>query len=189
MASGLGRRFGGNKLMADLCGAPMIDCILRATDGLFDRRIVVTRHEAVRDYCERFGAETILHDLPLRSDTIRIGLEALSAETESCMFCPADQPLISRQSLKRLLSAMADQPDCIHQLSWKDTPGMPACFPKWTFDALKHLPAGKGGSALMREHPDFVRRWEAQCGEELLDADTPEDLQAISEIMARRKLQ
>ena len=36
MASGLGKRFGGNKLMADFHGKPMIQRSLNATEGLFD---------------------------------------------------------------------------------------------------------------------------------------------------------
>ena len=37
MASGLGRRFGGNKLMADFCGQPMVCRILDATEGVLCR--------------------------------------------------------------------------------------------------------------------------------------------------------
>ena len=43
MASGLGRRFGGSKLLAELDGVPLLGRALAATDGLFERRIVVTR--------------------------------------------------------------------------------------------------------------------------------------------------
>ena len=42
MASGLGRRFGSNKLLADFGGEPMICRILDATEGIFRRRVVVT---------------------------------------------------------------------------------------------------------------------------------------------------
>ena len=35
MASGLGKRFGGNKLMADFHGEPMVCRILDATEGIF----------------------------------------------------------------------------------------------------------------------------------------------------------
>ena len=35
MASGLGKRFGGNKLMADFDGQPLICRALTVTDGLF----------------------------------------------------------------------------------------------------------------------------------------------------------
>ena len=45
MASGLGRRFGGNKLLAELGGKPLLQWVLDATQGMFGcRRVVVTRH-------------------------------------------------------------------------------------------------------------------------------------------------
>ena len=77
MASGMGKRFGGNKLMADFGGQPMIARILAATGGLFARRVVVTRHGDVAEYCRKQGAEVIAHDLPHRNDTVRLGLDAV----------------------------------------------------------------------------------------------------------------
>ena len=62
MASGLGKRFGGNKLMADFHGKPMIQRALDATDGLFARRVVVTRHEQVAALCRAQHVDVVLHD-------------------------------------------------------------------------------------------------------------------------------
>ena len=111
MASGLGKRFGSNKLMAELWGKPMIARILNATEGLFERRIVVTRHADVHAYCAAHGLECILHDLPHRSDTIRLGLEAMGDAPQGCMFCPGDQPLLSKESILALLEAFRQDPD------------------------------------------------------------------------------
>ena len=61
MASGLGKRFGGNKLMADFHGKPMIQRALDATTGLFTRRVVVTRHESVAELCRQQRVEVVLH--------------------------------------------------------------------------------------------------------------------------------
>ena len=66
MASGLGRRFGGNKLMADFKGKPLLQWILDVTEGIFGRRIVVTRHEEVRKLCLRQEIDVIYHTLPCR---------------------------------------------------------------------------------------------------------------------------
>ena len=77
MASGLGKRFGGNKLMADFNGKPMIQRALDLTEGLFCRRVVVTRHERIAGLCREQNVDVVLHDLPHRSDTVRLGLEAL----------------------------------------------------------------------------------------------------------------
>ena len=78
MASGLSRRFGTNKLLADFCGQPML-CrafAATATPGIA-ARIVVTRSEDVQALCRTQGVPVLLHSLPGRNDTVRLGLSAL----------------------------------------------------------------------------------------------------------------
>ena len=71
MASGLGKRFGGNKLMANFRGKPMIQRALDATEGLFSHRVVVTRHDSVAQLCREQNIDVVLHDLPHKNDTVR----------------------------------------------------------------------------------------------------------------------
>lgn len=104
MASGVGARFGGNKLMAELCGAPLVGHVVRATDGLFSRRVVVTRHADVASLCETLGAQVILHDEPCRNDTVRLGMEAMDG-CDTVTFVQGDQPLIRPASIVALLRA------------------------------------------------------------------------------------
>ncbi|WP_294377325.1 NTP transferase domain-containing protein [uncultured Slackia sp.] len=104
MASGAGVRFGGNKLMAELCGEPLVGHVVRATDGLFDRRVVVTRHADVAALCETLGAKVILHDEPGRNDTVRLGMEAMDG-CDTVTFVQGDQPLIRPASIAALLRA------------------------------------------------------------------------------------
>ena len=104
MASGVGARFGGNKLMAELCDAPLVGHVVRATDGLFDRRVVVTRHADVAALCETLGAQVILHDEPCRNDTVRLGMEAMDG-CDMVTFFQGDQPLIRPTSIAALLRA------------------------------------------------------------------------------------
>ena len=51
MASGMGTRFGGNKLMAKLNGIPLIQYVIQATESRFEQRVVVTRHNDVTKLC------------------------------------------------------------------------------------------------------------------------------------------
>ena len=104
MTSGVGARFGGNKLMAELCGAPLVGHVVRATDGLFSRRVVVTCHADVAALCETLGAQVILHDEPCRNDTVRLGMEAMDG-CDSVTFVQGDQPLIRPASIAALLRA------------------------------------------------------------------------------------
>lgn len=104
MASGVGARFGGNKLMAELCDVPLVGHVVRATDSLFSRRVVVTRHADVAALCETLGAQVILHDEPCRNDTVRLGMEAMDG-CDTVTFVQGDQPLIRPASIVALLRA------------------------------------------------------------------------------------
>ena len=178
MASGMGRRFGGNKLMADFRGEPMICRALAATQGLFDRRIVVTRHEDVAALCRDRGVECLLHDLPDRSDTVHLGLEAVG-DVEMCLFCPGDQPLLSWETVAALLHTAQDKPDVIWRVSHEGTPGAPILFPSWAFGELSQLPPGMGGGFIAKKYPERVRLLPVREGAELMDADTPAALERL----------
>ena len=178
MASGLGKRFGSNKLMADFLGRPMLHRALDATEGLFNRRVVVTRHEAVAALCREQNVEVLLHALPHRSDTVRLGLEALG-EVDCCMFLPGDQPLLDRETVAMLLERWRENPDSIIRPVYEDTEGSPVIFPGWAFDELKDLPEGRGGGVVIKNHPHEVCRVSVSSPFVLADADTPETLEIL----------
>ena len=178
MASGLGKRFGGNKLMADFHGKPMIQRALKATDGLFAKRVVVTRHESVAELCRELNVDVVLHDLPHRSDTVRLGLEALG-DLDACMFLPGDQPLLRRETVAMLLEHWKQNPDCMVRPIYEDTEGSPVLFPAWAFPELRNLPEGYGGGYVIKNHRETVCCVSVTNSFELADADTPELLETL----------
>ena len=178
MASGLGKRFGSNKLMADFQGKPMILRALAATEGLFSHRIVVTRHESIASLCREQDVDVVLHDLPNRNDTVRLGLEALG-DLDCCMFLPGDQPLLRRETVAMLLERWSEAPGKIIRPAHGDTVGSPVLFPSWAFQELKSLPEGKGGSTVVRDHLHDVLHISVADPYELADADTPETLEVL----------
>jgi molybdenum cofactor cytidylyltransferase len=178
MASGLGKRFGGNKLMADFHGAPLICRALDATESIFARRVVVTRHDDVAELCHARGIEVIRHNLPYRSDTVRLGLSAMS-EVDRCMFLPGDQPLLHRNTIAMLAFAAAHTPDTIWRTACDGVPGSPVIFPTWTYPELLDLPEGKGGGVVAKRHPQYVRLLPVADPLELADTDSPEELERL----------
>lgn len=185
MASGLGKRFGGNKLMTDLGGQPLLRWALDATEGLFQKRVVVTRHEEVARLCERQGVRSILHDLPHRSDTVRLGLEAVMQSVDGCLFLPGDQPLIRRTTLDSFITEFQRGPDFILRAAFGETAGSPTLFPRRAFPELLELPVGKGGGVVVKRHPEWVRLLSVSSEEELWDVDTPEELERIRGMIQR----
>ena len=181
MASGLSKRFGSNKLMADFHGTPLIQRALDATAGLFARRVVVTRHESVAGLCREQNLDVVLHDLPHRSDTIRLGLEALS-DLDACMFLPGDQPLLRRETVAMLLENWKENPDRIVRPAYEDSEGSPVLFPAWAIPELKNLPEGKGGGVVIQNHLHEICRVSVTNPYELADADTPETLELLKSL-------
>ena len=175
MASGKSVRFGANKLMADFGGKPMIERILRATEGIFTHRVVVTRDPSVREYCDIRGVETVFHDLPGRDDTVRLGLQAVGS-TDGCVFCPADQPLLRRETLASLCISAAAVPGYIYRPAFGTEAGAPVLFPYFLYTELCNLPTGKGGGVVLKKYPDLVRSVQVEDPHELSDVDTTEDL-------------
>ena len=108
MASGMARRFGSNKLLHDFHGEPIMVRILRSVKAAgIDFPIVVTRHPEVVEICNAEGIPAILHDLPKRSDTVRLGMEYLlekAPDLEGVMFAASDQPCLRWQSIAALIT-------------------------------------------------------------------------------------
>ena len=179
MASGMGKRFGSNKLMADFEGRSLIERILDATEGIFASRVVVTRHQDVMKQCQKQEIPVICHQLPWRSDTVRLGVEALDLPVTGCLFCPSDQPLLSKETVQAMAIAADHRQDVIWQLCDGDLAGAPVLFPQWTFEELCNLPEGKGGSVLIKKYRDQVRPFPARGPEELMDVDRPEDIEKL----------
>lgn len=181
MASGLGKRFGGNKLMADFRGNPMICRILDATADIFPQRVVVTRSDDVASLCRERGVPVILHSLPYRSDTVRLGLDAMPG-IDRCMFVPSDQPLLRRETIAALAIASKNDPNSIWRTRWEDMHGSPVIFPCWSFPELRDLPEGKGGGVVVKKYPEHLRTVNVRDICELKDVDSPRDL---SELLGR----
>lgn len=188
MASGLGTRFGGDKLMTNMCGKPMIQYIVEATENLFYRRVVVTRNEQVKIWCEEKNIPVVYHDFPDVNDTIRLGLtsleEACGEETLSgCVFCPADMPFVSRDSLCALMSDATEKGEGIFRVAYQGNGGAPVLFGKEFFGQLKALPKGKGGSQIIKAHKEKLHLIEVKSEYELWDMDTKDDYKKVENKM------
>ncbi len=182
MASGLGVRFGRNKLMAEFSGKTLIERVLELTgDGLFAKRVVVTRSREVEEICKREQVDVIFHELPNRNDTVKLGTEYMK-DMDGCVFCPCDQPLLTRESLKRLLRAFQTETEKIFRLVYQEKEGTPVLFDKRYFEELCALPKKKGGSYLMKCYPEVVRRIQTRTEYELYDVDTVEDMEFLEGI-------
>lgn len=183
MASGEGRRFGGNKLTAQLLDKPLILWAADNAKAVFSHIAVVTRCEKVAELCRENNIDVVLHSLGGRNDTIRLGLEHFGDSFDGCIFCQGDQPLLSAETLRNMAEAFDKNKDKIIRLEYNGQPSSPVIFPKWVFESLKNLPFGKGGNVVVKNNTDKVMYISAGSIFETKDVDTKENLQELTEYL------
>ena len=194
MASGRGKRFGGNKLLATYKGRTLFSCACAIAASVpFSKICVITRHPEIAALCQKRALPFILHDRTDRNEMVALGVSTLLSDTndvqdisllDGILFLPCDQPCIHPASMKRLCTAFSEQPNYICRLSYTNTsgetiPGSPVLFPQQFFLELQHLPQKKGGSFLAKKYPLQVTYVPAEDPLELFDIDTPEDLSRL----------
>lgn len=184
MASGVGKRFGSNKLLASFHGKPLIQSIFDTTKELpFAEKLLVSVHEEVIALGKINQIPTALHHFPNRNQAIQFGLEQLiplaKVPLAGCMFCPCDQPLLTVDTLYFMIQEFSKKPDYIYRLTDGTDPGAPVLFPARFFPELMDLPDKKGGSYLIRKYPSLVKELPVKDPLELLDVDTPETLNLL----------
>ena len=180
MAAGNARRFGENKLAADLQGRSLI---LRALECVpaeeFETVAVVTQYPEVLRLAEDFRFTGIRNEHPDWgiSHTIQLGLESLGA-CDGVLFLVSDQPLLARKSVAALVEFWKRQPGKIAALGHGGVRGNPCLFPARFFPELLALTEDHGGNTVIRRHEADLTLLEVDAAE-LTDVDTP---QALAEL-------
>ena len=188
MASGNSRRFGGNKLLTDFNGQPLIQYILDITENLFCKRVVVTRYEKIARLCQGRSIPYILHNKPYLNDTVRLGMAYLEPYAPlGYLFCTGDQPFLQRQSLRFLCESFVAAPYAIDRLAYGESPGNPMLFPQDVAAELKSLPQDCGGGVIAKKYPERVRLVQVQDKYELFDIDTVRDLRQCLNLAAAKR--
>lgn len=178
MASGFGRRFGGNKLLAQTGGEPLYR---RAMETLapvpFARRVVVSRFEPVLREGLSHGFAPVWNAAAAEgiAASVRLGTAALEG-LDGALFAVCDQPFLTTESILRLLKSFRESPQNIHALSWRGERGNPVLFPAALFSELRALTGDVGGGRVVKRHPERLVLVEAASPRELADVDRPEDL-------------
>ena len=184
LASGESVRFGSNKLLTPFAGKPMlVHLLLALPQGM--ETLVVTRSEGVQALAQGMGYRCLWHRLPEVRDTIRLGLMEMT-ETDGCLFCVGDQPLLTRGTIERVLADFAAHPQHIVRAAFAGREGNPAIFPRALYGELAALREGEAGVTVIRRHEGSVRTVEAAFAQELADVDTPDTLLALEAFKLQR---
>ena len=181
MAAGNAARFGGNKLLAEFRGKPLIRCALDAIPKeALSGVAVVSQYDEILALAPEYGFTAVKNENPELgvSRTVRLGTAALANTCDGLIYQVADQPLLQKSTVLHLAQAFCKQPDRIIVPTANGRRGNPCIFPRRYFEELQNLKGDRGGSQVIRRHAEAVLGVEVPA-HELIDVDTAETLQKL----------
>ena len=184
LAAGAATRFGTPKALALLDGKRLIQhAIERALEVSPRSTWVVLGHgtgEVTRALPS--GEFTVVVNRRWQegmASSIRAGVERLPGVCGGALLLLADQPRITRESLRRLVDAWLRQPTQILASRYAGVMGAPCIFPRWCFTDLLTLRGDQGARSLLNRYTERVVA--VAHPEAAADVDNVEDLAALGE--------
>jgi molybdenum cofactor cytidylyltransferase len=181
LAAGAGKRFGGNKLEADLSGAMLGEHAARTLAGMKFGWCFAVHHPAyvrLAASIQVLGFDLIENIEPARglSHSLKLAVEAAEAtDADAVLVALADMPFVDEALLRSLVTGHHRYPDrCIASMSGA-VPTPPAIFPRPCWGQLKSLSGDQGARGLLRDA--ILVQTET---EKLRDIDTIEDVISAS---------
>jgi len=179
LAAGRSLRFGANKQIQELHGQPLVSraaALARAVCS--ENTLLVVGHEwrrvvaAAEQHCQ-FVAINENYDDGIGT-SIAVAAKSLAHSADCMLILLADQPLISEDHLKALLSAWSGGDEEIVATAFAGTQGPPVLMPRGAFSDLAKLQGDTGARQLL-ENPDY-RLTTVWFDPAAIDIDSPDDL-------------
>lgn len=181
LAAGEGKRFGGNKLMADFHGKPILEHVLAALPkDVFCCSVIVGANEKRIELANKYGIDGVINDKPEEgvARSIRMGIEKISDDVDGCMFLVCDQPMLKSDTLSGMVRNYTK--NTILALSTRGKRGNPVIFPQYLLKELSSLEVQQTGVDVINEHVRILKLYDIDEGIELMDIDTKGDLQTLN---------
>ena len=187
LAAGESRRMGArNKLIAKIGGKPMaalvVDAVLASRVSTI---IVVTGHESANVREALGDRQVVFVENPDYaaglSTSLKAGLDALPEDVDAALICLGDMPRLSEADIDRLIAAfdpVEGRAICVPTHRGKR--GNPVLWGRRFFPEMMQLSGDVGARHLIGEHADLVVEVPMDSDSILLDIDSPEALESLT---------
>lgn len=188
-AAGLSGRMGAMKPLLPLGSETILRTgILTMIQCGVSPIVVVTgrEHEAVEESLADLNVECVYNpafDRCQMFDSVKMGLQAVKGRCERVLFAPGDAPLYSIKTVELL----ADSGESVCAPFYDGNFGHPVCFDEKLIETIL-LYDGPGGLSGALEFLGGKTPIECQDPGAFMDADTPEDYEAMKKLAKRSRL-
>ncbi len=176
LAAGKSKRYGSNKLLAEVDGKQMFMHITDLAAGYpACGKVIVTRFPEIEDYAEKKGIHVVKNEHPEEgiSYSLRLGLSAIlknAPDIKGVLFAVCDQPYLEERSMEKMLELAYQNQDKIICAASEGENGNPVYWGKIYFPELMETSGDVGGKQIMRKYESDVIRCQIPKNE-LKDVD------------------
>ena len=186
LASGMGTRFGGDKIFA-LIGGKQVVCFpvddLRAS-GVEEIMLVVRPDTAIERLACSGGARIVRNALYREgmASSIRAAVTHAGKDCSGLLLVNGDMPFFGQARYRDLISIFMDNPDSIVATTVSGVRRNPAIFPAAMMSQLLGLKGEDGGRKLLASHSGKIVDYAVNSGSAVMDIDTVSDLEKADSI-------
>ena len=186
LASGMGTRFGGDKISA-LMGGKQVVCYV--VDDLvaagLEEIMLVVRPETVAERLACNGEAKIVRNAHYRegmASSIRAAVNNAGNDCDGLLLVNGDMPLFGQARYREMVAIFLNNPDCIVAATVSGVRRNPAIFPASMMKELLGLKGEDGGRKLLASYSGNVVEYAVGSITAVMDIDTPQDLEKANSI-------
>jgi len=180
LAAGLSKRMGEDKLSLEIGGSTVFETTLKEIlKAGADQVVVVTKPgSSLVSEIDRFNCQVAENQTPEQglSSSLKTGLYALNSTIQGALFALADQPQITANLYRLLLSSYRTKLKLVTCPLYRGKRGNPTIFDRRTWALLEQTEGDQGGRSLLKslaeEQVDYVAVDDPAV---ITDLDTPAD--------------
>lgn len=186
LSAGRSRRMGRPKALLPVDGETFIERSIRVLIEGGCRLVVAVvgaDAEEISRRAEQSGAKVVVNPDPESDQTtsLRCGLRALGPEAEAAVVLPVDHPLVSAETVLRLLEAFRSSHAPIVRPVYCGVPGHPGVFARRVFPELLREDLPEGAHTVVEAHRSEVLDVDVRDAGVTADVDSPDDYRRLVE--------
>jgi molybdenum cofactor cytidylyltransferase len=186
MASGFSARLNRDKLLLDIGGMPLIEhIILAAKKSCLDEVVLAYRKEKIKNLAKKNHIKAVFNGNAHegQSAAIKAGIMAADTNTNAYMFIAGDQPMLTAETIARLVKEFLQNPLSIIVPDYAGQRGTPVIFPSSLQNELIKLTGDCGGRTIIEARADQVKTVPFLDKNAGLDIDIPEDYEQARKLL------
>lgn len=183
LAAGASQRLGQPKQLLEWRNRSLLAHAITTADSVLRERTIVVlgaNAEAINNGIDLDGTVAIINPdwQEGMASSIRAGIQALPPSATAALILLCDQPLVKQAHLQMLLNAWQTAPTKIVASLYRQSPGVPALFPREFFGDLSALAGDRGAKPLLQKFES--RLLKIPMPEAELDIDYDEDFARLA---------